>query len=55
VKRRIQPQEYIDISSIESRGPTQELGLRGGFETTSKQKGTPSILEGTPFLIKTSG
>jgi hypothetical protein len=25
----------FNISSIESLGPTQELGLRGGFETTS--------------------
>ena len=34
--RGIQTQEYIcNISSIESIGPTQELGLRGGFEITS--------------------
>jgi hypothetical protein len=26
-----------NISSIESLGPTQRLGLRGGFETTSKK------------------
>jgi len=26
----------FNILSIESLGPTQELGLRGGFETTSK-------------------
>jgi hypothetical protein len=26
----------FNISSIEPLGPTQELGLRGGFETTSK-------------------
>jgi len=26
----------FNISSIEYLGPTQELGLRGGFETTSK-------------------
>jgi hypothetical protein len=28
----------FDISSIKSFGPTQKLGLRGGFETTSKEK-----------------
>ena len=27
----------FNISSIESLGPTQKLGLRGGFETTSRQ------------------
>ena len=26
----------FNISSIESLGPTQKLGLRGGVETTSK-------------------
>ena len=29
------PRNIFNISSIESLGPTQELGLRGGFETTS--------------------
>ena len=28
----------FNISSIESLGPTQKLGLRGGFETTSNEK-----------------
>jgi len=33
----IQTKEYIcNISSVESLGPTQELGLRGGFESTSR-------------------
>jgi hypothetical protein len=27
----------FNISSIESLGPIQKLGLRGGFETTSKK------------------
>jgi hypothetical protein len=39
IKRRNQGFKHrniFNISSIESLGPTQELGLRAGFETTSK-------------------
>ena len=35
----------FNISSIESLGPTQELGLRGGFETTSN-----IFLDAAPFF-----
>ena len=31
----------FNISSIESLGPTQELGLRGSFETTSTHNPSP--------------
>ena len=33
----IQCSNIFNISSIESLPPTQKLGLRGGFETTSGQ------------------
>jgi hypothetical protein len=39
IKRRSEGfnrRNIFNISSIEPLGPTQELGLRGGFETTSK-------------------
>jgi len=41
IKRRTEEFKRVNIfniSSIESLGPTQESGLRGGFETTSKEK-----------------
>jgi hypothetical protein len=40
IKRRIEKfkrRNIFNISSIESLGPTQELGLKGGFETNSMQ------------------
>jgi hypothetical protein len=42
----------FNISSIESLGPTQELGLRGGFETTSNEKFDRVICDGGIAWIK---
>jgi hypothetical protein len=34
---RFKRRNTLSISSIESHAPTQRLGLRGGFETTSSE------------------